>query len=499
VEIGPKPTAVPGAPAARGLRASAWRWAAGVFAVLIAVYPLVPAAVQIAIYQVIGLAAAAGIAAGVRLHRLPRPLPWLLLAGGQLAFTLGDALWDLYDYVLPSTPSPSPADILYVSAYPLLAAGLALLGRRRASGDASGVIDAAIITIGAAVVSWVFLIWPVFGDAGLRTVERVVTVAYPAGDLLLLAMAVRLFLVPGGRSRAHTLFGLGLLAVLVADVIYAAVTLAESTIISQSVLDLGWLAGYALMAISVLDPTIASLSEPAPRHEQLTGRRLWLLAAASLLAPATIAVQTLTGGDGHPLLIAGTSAALFGLVVLRMAGLVRRVQEQATELARVARTDALTGAPNRRAWDEQLAVELARAARDGAPVSVALLDLDHFKAFNDLRGHQAGDRLLRGAAAAWQGRMRNIDVLARYGGEEFGLILPGCRPDVAVGIVDRLRELTPEGETSSAGVAAWDGVETADALVARTDRALYAAKRGGRDRTVLAEADAEAGAGLLAA
>ena len=255
-------------------------------------------------------------------------------------------------------------------------------------------------------MSWVFLIWPVFGDASLRTIDRVVTVAYPAGDLLLLAMAVRLFLVPGGRSRAHTLFGFGLLAVLVADIIYAAVTLAGSTVIPQSVLDLGWLAGYALVAISVLDPTIASLSEPGPRREQLTGRRLWLLAAASLLAPATIAVQTLTGGDGHPLLIAATSAALFGLVVLRMAGLVRRVQEQATELARVARTDALTGAPNRRAWDEQLTVELARAARDGAPVSVALLDLDHFKAFNDLRGHRAGDRLLREAAAAWQNRMR---------------------------------------------------------------------------------------------
>jgi len=172
--------------------------------------------------------------------------------------------------------------------------------------------------------------------------------------------------------------------------------------------------------------------------------------------------------------------------VLRMAGLVRRVEEQANELARVARTDALTGAPNRRAWDEQLAVELARAARDGEPVSVALLDLDHFKAYNDLRGHQAGDRLLRDAAAAWQGRLRTMDVIARYGGEEFGLILPGCPPELAAGIVDRLRGLTPEGETTSAGVACWDGTETADALVARTDRALYEAKRGGRDRTVLA-------------
>ena len=79
-----------------------------------------------------------------------------------------------------------------------------------------------------------------------------------------------------------------------------------------------------------------------------------------------------------------------------------------------------------------------------------------------------------------------MDVLARYGGEDFGLILPGCRPEAATGIVDRLRALTPEGGTTSAGVAGWDGTEAADALAARTDRALYAAKRGGRDRTVLA-------------
>ena len=79
-----------------------------------------------------------------------------------------------------------------------------------------------------------------------------------------------------------------------------------------------------------------------------------------------------------------------------------------------------------------------------------------------------------------------MDIIARYGGEEFGLILPGCPPDLAAGIVDRLRGLTPEGETTSAGVACWDGTETADALVARTDRALYEAKRAGRDRTVLA-------------
>jgi diguanylate cyclase (GGDEF)-like protein len=181
---------------------------------------------------------------------------------------------------------------------------------------------------------------------------------------------------------------------------------------------------------------------------------------------------------------------LFALVLLRLGGLMRKVEAQAAELARVARTDALTGVPNRRAWDEQLGVELARATRTNSPVSIALLDLDHFKAFNDRAGHPAGDAMLRDAARAWRRELRGIDVLARYGGEEFGLILPGTTGDEGCAIVDRLRELTPMSETSSAGVAEWDGIESAEALVMRADRALYAAKRSGRDRTVVAAAPA---------
>jgi diguanylate cyclase (GGDEF)-like protein len=478
---------------ARGLRADVWRWTLAACGVLIVAYPFLPLLGRTALYHVIGLVAVVGIVAGVRINRLPRPLPWLMLAAGQLAFVLGDGLWDLYDLVLGTSPSPSPADMLYLAGYPLLAGGLAILGRRRSvTAGSAGLIDAAIVTIGASVVSWVFLIAPYFGDASLQTADKIVDVAYPIGDLLLLAMTARLFLAPGRPSRAQGLFGLGLAVVLFDDVLYAALNLLASTAIPSRFLDTGWLAGYALIGAAVLDPTIRALTAPSPRREQIERGRLWLLAGASLLAPATLAVRTLTGHDAHPLLIALTSSALFGLVVLRMAGLVRRVQEQAVELAHVARTDALTGAPNRRAWDEQLALETARSARAGTPVSVALLDLDHFKAFNDRRGHQAGDRLLREATAAWRGALREVDLLARYGGEEFGVILPGCRPEEAAVIVDRLRALTPDGETTSAGVAVWDGAETADELVARADRALYRAKRGGRDVTVVAGALAAA-------
>ena len=163
--------------------------------------------------------------------------------------------------------------------------------------------------------------------------------------------------------------------------------------------------------------------------------------------------------------------------------------ERADLLARletVARTDDLTGLANRRAWDEELPRELARARRDETPVCVAMLDLDHFKKFNDRRGHQAGDRLLKQAAAAWREQLRTTDVLARYGGEEFAVVLPACSLDEALPIVERLREATPLGESCSAGVAAWDGEETADTLVARADAALYSAKAAGRDRTVTA-------------
>ncbi len=164
------------------------------------------------------------------------------------------------------------------------------------------------------------------------------------------------------------------------------------------------------------------------------------------------------------------------------------------EVGRLARTDSLTGVANRRAWDEELPRELARAARSGQRVCVALLDLDQFKAYNDDYGHQAGDRLLKEAAAAWEGRLRKTDLLARYGGEEFAVLLPDCALENAMEIAERLRTAQPEG-TCSIGVADWDGREDVAQLVARADRALYAAKAAGRDRCFADPAPATESAG----
>jgi diguanylate cyclase (GGDEF)-like protein len=184
--------------------------------------------------------------------------------------------------------------------------------------------------------------------------------------------------------------------------------------------------------------------------------------------------------------VADLSASVAGVLAL-LAGEAGAAMERAHLLSRleaVARTDDLTGLRNRRAWEEELPRELGRAERDAGPLSVAMLDLDHFKRFNDERGHQAGDRLLKQAASAWAGRLRVIDVLARYGGEEFALALPGCGLEDALALVEGLRSATPGGQTCSAGVATWDGQEGPEALLGRADRALYSAKRAGRDRTV---------------
>lgn len=173
-------------------------------------------------------------------------------------------------------------------------------------------------------------------------------------------------------------------------------------------------------------------------------------------------------------------AALADIAALVGSELERR--DLVRRLAIDARTDALTGMANRRAWDDGLPGALRSAERLGHPLSVVLLDIDYFKAFNDLHGHPSGDAALRQIGGRWRALTRDIDLLARIGGEEFGLVLPGCGQDEASVVADRLRAAMPPGLTASAGVSAWTGAASADQIVAEADRALYRAKRDGRDR-----------------
>jgi diguanylate cyclase (GGDEF)-like protein len=166
------------------------------------------------------------------------------------------------------------------------------------------------------------------------------------------------------------------------------------------------------------------------------------------------------------------------------------------DLEQQTRTDELTGLFNRRHLDAALEAEVARARREQAPLGVLMLDIDHFKAFNDRFGHPEGDALLKAVAELLRSQLRPTDTVARYGGEEFTVLLPGSPRDESLRIAERIRRRLGElrtgtdvTTTGSFGLAIWpeDG-DTGTELVAAADAALYEAKRGGRDRIVLAGA-----------
>ena len=197
-----------------------------------------------------------------------------------------------------------------------------------------------------------------------------------------------------------------------------------------------------------------------------------------------IAVLELSWNDARYLQDPPT-LAIAGLLAVEASVTLQRL-ELLAKLEGIAQTDELTGLPNRRAWHERIPAELARASRRSETLAVAMLDLDHFKHYNDTHGHQAGDRLLKQVASFWSNELRLTDTLARYGGEEFALALPACPLSQALTIVDRLRTAIPDGQTCSAGLATWNGTETAEELLDRADRALYQAKRAGRNRSATA-------------
>ena len=167
------------------------------------------------------------------------------------------------------------------------------------------------------------------------------------------------------------------------------------------------------------------------------------------------------------LAVFGTGAVI-GAVVLGLVSVLRTV----------AREDPLTGLANRRLWDERLEEELERSRRTGTALSVALADLDSFKAVNDARGHHSGDRVLQDLSHSWRAAVRGGgDFLARLGGDEFGLLAPGSDEIGIRRLARRLADSLPEGISASIGVATWTGDETGSELVRRADLAMYEAKR----------------------
>ncbi|GIH96405.1 diguanylate cyclase [Planobispora siamensis] len=462
--------------------------------------------VQSGLYCVISGGSAVVIAAGIRWRRPRARLAWWLLAASQVMYTLGDLTYSFMPGD-PGTSYPLLANIFYLLQYPPLALALILLIRRRTpGGDVPAMIDSFVISIGAALLYWMFLIGPVMVTSSLSPSDQFATLAFPVVDLLVLALSLRLVFGGGERSRSyHLLIGF-LSLVLVADIGYGMQAL-FGRYIPGTALDLGWLSGYVLLGSAALHPSMARMGEQVPaRPAEASRYRLVLLASATLMAPMVLLVRYLQDGNMELLVLAAASASLFLLVMARMSGLIAAQR-------RLAMTDALTGLSTRRLLEESMRGEISRSGRHGTTLGLLLIDVDHFKRVNDTFGHPAGDAVLAETARRIRAVCRDGDLAARFGGEEFAVLAPHTTQAGLALLAERIRAVVaaaPVAADESTGVPVTASVggaimplhaRTADDLIRIADEALYAAKNAGRNRVLigpLPQTSAEPGAGPAA-
>jgi signal transduction histidine kinase len=306
---------------------------------------------QSLLYDAIGASSAIVVVLGALIHQPSTKLPWYLFGAGLLAFSVGDVIFNLYDLWGHEPPVPSVADVFYLAGYPFLTVGLVLLVvRLRSQERRVGFVDAALLTVAFALSQWVFLMADlVKGPASAA--EKIVALSYPAMDVVLLAALVFLALTPAWRTVAYRYLTASILLLLVADEIYS---VSPDTYADASWLDAGWLLSYVLWGVAALCPSMRSLSEPKrSRGTRLTTLRLAVLGGALATAPVILSIQHAKGEELHVIALVVGALALSGLVLLRLAGLIRGL-DRLRGAERVARAEAEAARRQLLAQNEQL-------------------------------------------------------------------------------------------------------------------------------------------------
>ncbi|MEU9133217.1 EAL domain-containing protein [Kitasatospora sp. NPDC048540] len=271
----------------------------------------------------IGLSGVAAIVIGTRVNRPAHPQYWYLLAAGNLSFTAGEVVQVIQTEYLHQYGFPSVFDAFYLAEYLLTAVGIyGFIRWRTAQQDRGSMIDALILTVGLALLAWIYLIVPYERNPDLTWLQKAVSIAYPLGDVLVLAMLMRLLVPRGGKSKALWLLAVGVLGMLVADVAYGLIQLHGTWRIGSPV-DLGWAVFYCAWGAAALHPSMVELTRPIPTQQpDISGGRLTLLAGASMIAPAMLLVDLSRGDASHAGVIGAFSAVLFLLVLARLGSVV---------------------------------------------------------------------------------------------------------------------------------------------------------------------------------
>ncbi|MFI5892237.1 putative bifunctional diguanylate cyclase/phosphodiesterase [Actinoplanes sp. NPDC051513] len=299
--------------------------------VLTAVYYAFPGS-HLYTWAALGYSSAAMIVVGVRLNKPARKLPWYLLAVALVFFNTGDNTYNLIIAVGGTPTFPGAADVLYLLVYPLLTGGFLLFVRYRSGGvgNRAALLDALVPTVGLGLLAWIYWIAPFTRAHELSTLEKLVSVGYPLGDVLVLAMTLRMVSTPGRRPRALTAIGIAMVGLLISDIFYGQSQLNSDWALGGPV-DLGWIVFYAFMGWTALMPSMRKLTEPSGvtgGHDMGTHRIVWM-ATAALIAPAALYIEWIGSAEVEKArdgvvdapVIAGAAALMFLLVLGRVNGL----------------------------------------------------------------------------------------------------------------------------------------------------------------------------------
>ena len=470
-----------------------WRpaWVVGVALGLLACFSLLVIPVESVAWVVVarGTSLVALVVFALTNLRLPagvRHIWWAVWV--YLALTVAaDIVFDVQQRVFEEEPFPGPADVLYLSAYAASLSALLMLVRRVHPGrDREAWIDTMIVTIAATAIVGILVLGPTVRDRPAPTWQPRSRSLYPLLDIVMLSGLVRLLL--GWRTANPALM------MLVGWVRRDADRRPGLQRPHQqrprhplpAWLDALFLLSLVVLTASASAPGADAIDTPATRESSASSSgRVSGLTMGVLTIPVILLTVGYTEDNAAVALLSAAAILVIFLVLWRVRRLLAMVDAQSQQLATQARTDGLTGIANRRTLDYELERLDANPATTSAPLTVAMLDLDHFKEFNDEFGHRVGDDMLVQSARAWRQALDGTGFLARYGGEEFTILLPGFTVGEVRDLLEAVRRPRRTGRPSpSAPPSGWtpNGVRGLD----RADQALYRAKESGRDRLVIA-------------
>lgn len=470
--------------------ARVWQWYCGILLVAVAGYVVAPSGpVADVTYLLVGSSCVVAILLGVAVHRPVCRTAWYLMAAGQAASVAGDLTYFVEQRSPRGLEFPATSDVLYLMAYPLLALGvIALIRARRRTRDPAGLVDSMIVTAGLGLLSWALIAGPIMGDADLSALGRAVAVAYPAGDIIVLALLVRLMTGEGQRPPSYRFLVAATVTLVAADTGFAT---APTTTGQTPDLDLLWLLSYVLWGSAALRPDMVALTVPGPHGPTpFTARRMAVLAGVILL-PGVLLVARET-----PALDITLSALTIGAVVLsllvmaRMACDIEQIRltsrqrdDLQEDLFRRVTTDEVTGLPNRPSFVEMLGSALERSSCDGTSTAVVVLDVTDVDAVvrhGDFHVDAVTRQLTHRLAAVLEPHCR----LARIAPRQMAVVIETLESDADVSrlahdLLDATRAPFSVGDQSAtlsacAGVAV-SAHDTADAAALLRDARLASA------------------------